>query len=112
MSVAARRAEYVKRLDEALRKAVATLSAITGVRRVSVFGSYARGRRDLLTDLDLLVVWDTDKSLIERRGCLYARLDLPDLLCYTPVEFQAMKDERFLRVVLSEEIVLYETKPA
>jgi hypothetical protein len=57
-SVSARRVAYAKQLAEAVQKAVAVLSGLQGVERLSIFGSYARGRRDLLTDLDLLVVWE------------------------------------------------------
>jgi len=32
------------------------LASIPEVERVILFGSYVRGRRDLLTDLDVLVV--------------------------------------------------------
>ncbi|MGB4781305.1 nucleotidyltransferase domain-containing protein [Candidatus Methylomirabilis sp.] len=49
-------------------------------------GSYARGRADLFTDLDLLVVMETNLSFIDRLRMLYPLLALPvdlDLLCYT-----------------------------
>jgi len=51
---------------------------------VSLFGSYARGRRDLFTDLDLFVVWDTDRPLLDRQRYLYSLLSLPvdlDIVC-------------------------------
>jgi hypothetical protein len=35
-----------------------------------------------------------------------------DLICYTPAEFEALKDRPFLRHVLREEVVLYEKKPS
>ncbi|MGQ9631115.1 MAG: nucleotidyltransferase domain-containing protein [bacterium] len=43
---------YRKRLDEALKKAVRELSRIDGIERVILFGSYAKGRADLFTDID------------------------------------------------------------
>jgi predicted nucleotidyltransferase len=108
-----RRAEHAKTLDLAARRLVETLAGVDGVRRVSLFGSYARGRRDLFTDLDVLVVWETALSPIERLKALYQLLHLPvdlDLVCYTPAEFEAFRDQPFLRRIASEERVLLETK--
>ena len=62
----ARRAEHVRTLDVAVRRLVGTLAGVEGVTRVSLFGSYARGQRDLFTDLDVLVVRDTDLPPVER----------------------------------------------
>lgn len=115
LKLSARREEYARRLDESLRMAVETLARLPGIQRVSVFGSYAKGRRDLFTDLDLLVVWDTDKPVTERLGFLYplldARVDI-DVLCYTPTEFHELRAHPFLRGITADEVVLYETKPA
>lgn len=109
--LATRRAAYARRLDEALRRAVAAISGVAGVQRVSVFGSYARGRRDLFTDLDLFVVWDTDRPPLDRLRYLYALLDVGvdlDIVCYTPAELRAGRDQPFIRQVCREEVVLYE----
>lgn len=113
--LAAQRAVYAWSLDEALRQVAAVLPGVDGIQRVSLFGSGARGRRDLFTDLDLLVIWETELPLVERLKALYARLDLGvdlDVICYTPAEFQALRDRPFLRRILSEEVLLYEKKPA
>jgi predicted nucleotidyltransferase len=75
-TLAARRQDYARRLDAAPGRAVAILRTVEGIERVSVFGSYAQGRRDLLTDLDLLVVWQTQRPLLERLKHLHAILDL------------------------------------
>jgi predicted nucleotidyltransferase len=105
------RARYARQLEEALEAIVAKLRQDTAVRRISVFGSYARGRRDLFTDLDVMVVMDTAKPFVERLGDLYAGLssavDL-DLICYTPAEFAALKDRGFLRSALAGEMVVFE----
>jgi predicted nucleotidyltransferase len=112
--LAARRARYAQALDEAVDRLVRTLADVEGVRRVSVFGSYAQGRRDLFTDLDVLVVWDTDLPPLERLAALYRLLHLPvdlDLVCYTPAELEAARDRPLFRRIASEEVVILEKKP-
>jgi predicted nucleotidyltransferase len=115
VSIESERLAYVQKLDEAPRRIVELLSRIDGIQRVSLFGSYARGRRDLFTDLDVLVVWETNKPLLERAGFLHSLLDIAvdvDVICYTPAEFERIKDRLFLRRALSEEVVLLEKRPA
>src|SRR5437899_13088722 len=50
-SLAAQRTAYATLLRESLDRIVASLAALDAVVRVSVFGSDARGRADLGTDL-------------------------------------------------------------
>lgn len=115
VDLASKRAAYATRLEEAVRRLVDVLSGIDAVRRVSLFGSYARGRRDLFTDLDVLVVMDTPMGFLERLRFLYGALSLPvdlDLVAYTPQELRDLGDSSFLRRVRQEEIVVYEKNPA
>ena len=74
-ALTASRAAYAERLESGLARVVEALRRLPEVRRISVFGSYARGRRDLFTDLDILVVMDTQESFPERLARLYALLD-------------------------------------
>jgi len=114
VTLAEQRAAYVRRLEEAVERIRTVLADVPGVRRISLFGSYARGRRDLFTDLDLFVVWDTDRPLLDRQRYLYSLLSLPvdlDIVCYTPAELAAA-DSPLHRHLLKEEIVLFEPKPA
>jgi len=114
MDVAERRRAYVQQLDEAATRIVEVLSRVDGIRRVSVFGSYARGRRDLFTDLDLFVVWETDRPPLERLRFLYSIVDVPvdlDIICYTPAELEARSDHPFIRQLRREEVVLHESQP-
>ena len=42
------------------------LRGIPEVYKVVLFGSYAKGRRDLFTDLDLIVVMDSRDDFVTR----------------------------------------------
>ncbi|MQA91458.1 MAG: nucleotidyltransferase domain-containing protein [Gemmatimonas sp.] len=105
------RAAYARRLEEGLTRVVGQLRSMPGVHRISVFGSYARGRRDLTTDLDILVILETSEPVPERLARLYqqldARVDL-DLLAWTPAEYERMSERPFGRMIAAEEQVLYE----
>ena len=113
--LAVARNRYRQLLQKSVDLLVERLSAIHAVQRISIFGSYARGAADLFTDLDVLVIMESDQSFIERQQRLYQLLGLPvdlDLLCYTPKEFQVVKDGPFLRRALRDEVVLYEKNAA
>ncbi len=105
-----RRQEYSRLLQASVEEIVPRLSHLN-VERVSLFGSYASGRADLFTDLDILVVMNTDKPFPDRLTSLYSLLALPvdmDILCYTPEEFGRMKNTPFFQKILTQEVVLYE----
>ncbi len=75
-----------------LRRRVVPLLQEAGVQRAIVFGSWARSEADGFSDLDLVVVMNSDLPRVERGFELARRLDeaLPvvvDLLVYTPTEF-------------------------
>ncbi len=84
-----------------------------GAKKIVLFGSMARGRLDLFTDIDLLVVMDSDLPFVERSGWVYRKL-MPrveaDIIVYTEEEFKALKDRPFLRKALAEGVVRYEKK--
>jgi len=80
-------------LDE-LRLLAVPLLRNAGASRAVVFGSWARGEADGFSDLDLVVVMETDRSRADRGLELAGQLDatLPvvvDLIVYTPAEFAA-----------------------
>jgi predicted nucleotidyltransferase len=78
-------------LEELTRLARGPLEA-AGAERAVVFGAFARGRADGYSDLDLVVVLETERPFLERWKLLRDLLDslpLPvDLLVYTPDEFR------------------------
>ncbi len=111
--MAAQREAYLEELAEAVRTIKEKLSRRPEVELVVLFGSYAKGRRDLLTDLDVLVVMRSDKPFLERIAELYRELGVSvdmDLLCYTPEEFERVKDSPFVKKALEEGVILYEKR--
>lgn len=113
--VIAKREAYRQALAASLEQIVSTLSRRPEVQRVILFGSYARGQADLLTDLDLLVVMESPLDFVARTAALYRDLGSTvdmDLLVYTPEEIERLGRRGFLRRVLAEGKVLYEKSAA
>jgi predicted nucleotidyltransferase len=81
--------------------------------RIILFGSHARRDADEYSDLDLVVIKETEERFLDRLKRVY-ELVRPtfamDLLVYTPEEFARMKEEGnpFIERVLEEGVVLYE----
>lgn len=78
--------------------------------RVIVFGSWARGQADEYSDLDIVIVEQTDKRFLRRLD----DWDFPaqianDVLVYTPDELESMQQRgnRFVEQVLHEGITVY-----
>lgn len=106
-----RRDDHARALERGLDEAVAQLQAMPEVRKVVLFGSYATGRRDLLTDLDLIVVMDSALDFVERCADLAQRLHIGvavDLLAYTPQEMVQMEGRPFMRRAMETARVLHE----
>lgn len=109
------RKRYVAALEQDLDSLLQQLSDMPSVEKVILFGSYAAGRRDLFTDLDLLVVMDSPLDFVARGVELARRLRASvalDLLVYTPEEMERMRDRPFLRHALRTGKVLYEKRRA
>ena len=91
--------EIIKQLKEFKKK--------TGVKRLILFGSAAKGKMTEHSDIDLLLVSQkfANKKRYKRPLKLYDHwtLDYPvDFLCYTPEEFEKLKK----RVTIVREAVL------
>ena len=106
-----KRKEHVKNLERAVKEIFTKFS--DKAEKISIFGSYARGKRDLFTDLDVLIIMESNKPFLERLKNVYSSLNLKvdaDILCYTPEEFERIKDKPFFKRILKEEVVLFERK--
>lgn len=77
-----------------------------GVRRVLLFGSYARGEAKLNSDIDLLIDKGNIRGLFQLSGFL---IDLEEQF-RTNVDLLTIDslDKDFLKKIEDEEIVLYE----
>ncbi len=77
-------------LDEALQNVVAACSAEPSVCQAYVFGSYVTEKIGPTSDLDVLVVRDTDLGIIDRavdlKRAARSRVNV-DLVVVTPYEF-------------------------
>ncbi|MFA6222197.1 MAG: nucleotidyltransferase domain-containing protein [Desulfomonilaceae bacterium] len=78
-----------------------------------VFGSFAVGDVSKRSDLDLMLIMQTDKRFLDRYDGIYKDITdvvehrSVDLLIYTPAEFDNMQDEPFMRRVVKEGVVIY-----
>lgn len=111
MILSVERERYVRALEHDLDSLLQQLSRIPAVQKVILFGSYAARRRDLFTDLDLLVIMNSPLDFVTRCVELARRLQAGvalDLLVYTPQEMEQMRDRPFLCHILKTGQVLYE----
>jgi predicted nucleotidyltransferase len=95
-----------------IRRVVGEACRRVGARRAILFGSYARGTADAFSDLDLMIVMETEAPFVERFRPLREILDAfpgADLLVYTPAEFEDLRESRgFVAQAETEGVVLYD----
>lgn len=99
-------------LEEVVRRIVEAVDP----EKIILFGSHAYGKPHEESDLDILVVMDSDLPRYKRSVPIYkalADLLIPmDVLVYTPNEIEAWEDvpQAFITSVLRKGKVLYEKK--
>jgi len=79
------------------------------VKKIFLYGSFARGDIHEGSDIDLIIIGDFNERFLERIGRIYGLTDLPiEPLVYTEGEFQKMLQNRnpFLTEVLKYAIEL------
>jgi predicted nucleotidyltransferase len=86
-----------------------------GVRKAILFGSFASGRQSRKSDVDLVLIQDTDKRYFDRfegiLGELYDAIrgrDI-DVFIYTPNELEKISHRKFIQRILREGKVIYES---
>ncbi len=114
-TLADKRAQYRRALADAVQHIVIVLARRPEVQRAVLFGSYAQGRSDLFTDLDILIVMDSRLDFVTRTAEMHRYLSPAvdmDLLVYTPAELERNRDRPFIRRALAEGTVIYEKQAA
>jgi predicted nucleotidyltransferase len=82
--------------------------------RMYLFGSWARGEEDELSDLDLLIIKETESPFFDRlrevSKFLPGNMGGVDVLVYTPKEFAEMRREgnAFAEMILEEGSLIYD----
>ena len=81
--------------------------------RIILFGSQARGNADQYSDLDIVIIKETDERFLDRLKTIYELVQprfAMDVLVYTPQEFAEMHERgnSFVEMILNEGIVVYE----
>ncbi len=97
-----------------IRESFAPVLKAGGAKKAIVFGSYARGDADQYSDLDLIIVAETERKWFDRYEAFSGLYDVWrkgfDLLIYTPREVADMLAEHraFVEIALEEGVVIYE----
>jgi predicted nucleotidyltransferase len=99
---------------EQLIEALVPVLRQQGVRLAILFGSWARGEATRDSDVDLILVVDTDKRFLDRYTPILHDLNraVPghpvEPWIYAPAEFERMRTESFVSEALREGLVIYE----
>lgn len=99
--------DKVYTIDEIRAKAV-PIAKKYGVKRLSLFGSYARGEADAQSDVDFLMD-DSNTEYLD--GMEYFKLikDLEDeFSCHVDLVSTDIQDKKFLADIQRDEVLLYE----
>jgi len=109
------RLTQVKQVDDSLfQEVVKRIVQNFNPQKIILFGSYAYGKPHERSDLDILVVMDSNLPRYKRSVLIYrvlADLLIPmDILVYTPQEIEAWKDvpQAFITSILKKGKVIYE----
>ena len=91
---------------EEIRQKSVPLAKHYGVKRLGLFGSYARGEAKDDSDLDFLISMGEMRGLLQYMGFV---LDLEDAFgCHVDVVTDGIEDREFLNRIRKDEVLLYE----
>jgi predicted nucleotidyltransferase len=81
-------------------------------KKIILFGSVARKEADLYSDIDIIIVYQTQKRFLDRLEELYRHWNIDravDILAYTPEEYEVLlKESDFVREAVEKGRVIYE----
>ena len=91
---------------ETLRRKTAPIAKTHGVKRMGLFGSYAKGHANEKSDVDILIEEGAVNSLFKYFAFV---LDLEDALgCHVDVVTSGIQDKGFWDAIKKDEVLLYE----
>jgi predicted nucleotidyltransferase len=85
------------------------------IRKAILFGSFAKGRQTHKSDIDLILIQETDKRYFDRFDGILTDLHQSirgrdiEVFIYTPKEFESISDRRFIQRAVAEGQVIYES---
>ena len=96
-----------------IKKTLTPLFEKKGVQKAVVFGSFARKTESRKSDLDLLIIVESNKRFFERYESFNEIFDLIqgpaiDMLIYTPEELKNISHRVFIKRILSVGSTIYE----
>jgi len=102
-----------QKLDSELKRIVGKIKEL-GAKKIILFGSVARGNISFDSDIDLIIIKETDKRFLKRLEEVYAYIKpraAMDILVYTPREFECLLEESdFIKDAVEKGTVIYEEK--
>ena len=96
-----------------IKESLAPIFQKCKVKKAFLFGSYSTGKETRKSDLDLMIIMDTNKRFFER----YDQFDeiystfkgyAVDMLIYTPEELEKISHRHFIRDILCKGKIIYE----
>ncbi|MBI4272314.1 nucleotidyltransferase domain-containing protein [Candidatus Uhrbacteria bacterium] len=103
-----------KKIEKITKKIIAQYKP----EKIVLFGSYAWGAPQIDSDVDLLVIKNTNASLLDRerelRTILWGSGSPTDLLIYTPSELKrsmTIKNNLFIKDIVARGLTLYAKNP-
>jgi predicted nucleotidyltransferase len=99
------------RLQSELDRCIALLKERYKPRKIVLFGSLAQGKVGQWSDIDLVIVKDTDKSFLDRIKevlLLLQPLVGMDIFVYTPEEYAEVSGRGFFKQEILSKGVVYE----
>ena len=91
-------------IDEIKAKAI-PIAKKYGVKRLSLFGSYARGDADEKSDVDFLIDDGKMRGLIKYFGFVHSLEN--EFNCHVDVVTTGISDKEFLTAISNDEVMLY-----
>jgi len=101
---------------EYMKQTFAPILKAGGADRAIIFGSYARGEADEYSDIDLVIIKETDLLFLDRytdfQGLFNLARKALQILVYTPEEFDDMRarGNPFILNVIEHGVVIYEAR--